>query len=407
MWMAGVTDAHPSWSAQMKTWLAICLLAVLSSSGVQAEDTNTGDSRRHAIDGDPLAQLVLIWTHEVGAKEGNHWLAELAGLGAMSAIENHAGILVVDPTADAGMVMMEVKKALAAGSTWALETLVFADHSGGVILPGDVARARLADAAWRGDRAAQLLLCRFAVRPNSFNAPDVGWCRREAEAGGAEGNFRLAMASHGRPDDFIGGLEASIREGLGITPSATIALPHYRKAAQSGHADAQARLAALTASGKVISRNDVEAAQLAKASASQGSAEGKGVLGLLMLQGRGMHADQARAVRLIRDSAEAGNRLAQYTMASLHFRGRGVQRDFTSAVMWLELASLSSRGDPPPDEVDGVALEPMARTRKVAASVTTPAMHLDALERAVALRKRLAAEGKWPLVEPVPTVARP
>jgi hypothetical protein len=82
-----------------------------------------------------------------------------------------------------------------------------------------------------------------------------------------------------------------------------------------------------------------------------------------------------------------------------------VRRDFITALTWVRLAQLQRKGPLPITEGDDLMLEPWPRTVAVASSLRSPANDWDAMERAVALRKRLAAEGKWPLVEPVPPVA--
>lgn len=200
----------------------------------------------------------------------------------------------------------------------------------------------------------------------------------------------------------MGGLEKSILRVSGLRPSLPAAIPHYRQAAEAGHAGAQARLAHLTAIGASVPKDEAQARHLAKLSADQGNVEGKAVLGLLLLRGKGGAAEPERALTLLEQAARGGNRMAQFTLAAVHMRGSPTLRDFTAALTWLHLSDLSKRGDPPETEADPLLLEPLRRTRLVARSLRPPMLDLDALSRAVALRKEVAANGEWPLVPVVP-----
>lgn len=260
----------------------------------------------------------------------------------------------------------------------------------------------LAARAGRGDPEAISLACRLAALPSMTMGDFAPFCRNGIALGLPETAYSLAVLHHARPDDFVGGLEKSLPGTLNVTTSRPEATALYARAAQAGHAGAQARLAHLRAIGKGGPMDEQDARHLASLSANQGNVEGKAILGLLLLQGRGGPAEPERATTLIQQAARGGNRMAQFTLATLHMRGQIVARDFIAALTWIRLSELSQRGDPPDEEADALMIEPLRRTRYVERTISTPSMKLEALSRAAALRRELDASGEWPLVEIIP-----
>jgi len=126
----------------------------------------------------------------------------------------------------------------------------------------------------------------------------------------------------------------------------TEAVRWYRLAADQGHADAQARLAVMYATGRDVPQNDVEAARWYQLLEDQGDALTQFNLAVMYVTGRGFGSgyagvprDDAEAVRWYRLAADQGHAEAQYNLGVMYSTGSGVPRDDAEAVLWWQAAA--------------------------------------------------------------------
>ena len=143
-----------------------------------------------------------------------------------------------------------------------------------------------------------------------------------ATLGGAEAKYRLALR---------------YETGDGVEKSIYEAERWYRKAAKSGHAEAQYRLAqriTLNSSG-VFSPKAIEWCRKA---AEQGHVLAQYVLGLSYEKGYGVTRDFSEAFTWYRKAAEQGHAEAQYKAGLFCETGNGTTQDYAEAVKWYRLA---------------------------------------------------------------------
>lgn len=114
------------------------------------------------------------------------------------------------------------------------------------------------------------------------------------------------------------------------------ALPWYLKAAQSGVAEAQVRLAEFYAEGLVVEQDDEQAEAWFGRAAEQGDDEGQFALGLHHEEVLG---DNATAAVWYEKAARQGNPDAQYRLGLLLLGEPGVARHAVRAWMFLSLAA--------------------------------------------------------------------
>lgn len=133
-------------------------------------------------------------------------------------------------------------------------------------------------------------------------------------------------------------VEAEIRAGdLAYNENDIVgATKHYRRAADTGSAEAQAKLAFVYD----WSEQNEEAVQYFRASADQGHPEGQVGLAEMYAKGEGVARDLDMAVELFMMAAVNGNAQAQRMLASAYETG-GLGRDVDAAeaLRWLLLAA--------------------------------------------------------------------
>lgn len=116
------------------------------------------------------------------------------------------------------------------------------------------------------------------------------------------------------------------------------AMSHLRKAADAGHAAAQA------AYGQILDRSDSdeEAVAYFRKSADQGNADGQFGLGTMLASGQGVTRDLAAARKWVTLAAEQGHRLAINELALAHLSGglglAGVARNDQESLRWIRRA---------------------------------------------------------------------
>lgn len=385
--------------------LVFAVTANASDVGTDGELKSFEAMSHAAHDGDPEAQVHLHAESGGTLPHAAAWADDLLEKGSCAALarrtEDHYLAEVRTQGAPSGRTKALLRDAIATGCGEMLATLVAVAHATGTWTTGlDAANQALGEAVERGDPGAEHLACEIATRPNFRDFTLARHCESAAARGDGEAAFRLGIFLDNRSEDHGERPYTWQQEEPRDAPRGVkAALPHYRRAAASGHAGALARLALLHATGDGVKRDDAEAARLARLAVAQDHPEGKMVLGLLMLHGRGGMYDPQQGAALIEQAARRGYAVAQYTMATLHFRGRVVTRDFARAHAWMALPGFNRRWWPSFDQSSVLLLEPPNRTRFVATTTLTLQAILGGTAQAVALRKELADSGEWPLIE--------
>ena len=142
-------------------------------------------------------------------------------------------------------------------------------------------------------------------------------------------------------ESFRAGLK--LWEGKGVAKDPAEAAKLFIKAAEQGHAEAQAYLAAAYRTGSGVTKDAAEAARWFQAAAEQGDARSQGVLASMYGTGEGVAKDPAAAVKWYRRAAEQGLVRAQGNLGAMLFLGQGVAKDPVEAYKWLHLAA--QKGD--------------------------------------------------------------
>jgi TPR repeat protein len=157
--------------------------------------------------------------------------------------------------------------------------------------------------------------------------------------------------AHKNPNDAqtqydVAGLYSGVMPGfpLDFAQSAS----WLRKAAQQGHAKAQAALGERYAEGHGVPEDHAQAVKWYRAAAEQGNGLGQLGLGTELAFGQGGARDEAEAVVWLRKAAdqvtpEQVSGAAQSLLGVAYYFGRGVPQDYGKAVGWLQKAG--SKGD--------------------------------------------------------------
>jgi len=127
-------------------------------------------------------------------------------------------------------------------------------------------------------------------------------------------------------------LKTGVALGRGVPQDETQGTEWTRKAADQGHAGAQALLAAMYATGQGVPQDYTVAASWFQKAANQGNADAQSVLGDLYYKGQGVAQDYAAAMSWYRKAADQGNADAQHGLASLYYKGDGVAQDYAAAL---------------------------------------------------------------------------
>ena len=223
----------------------------------------------------------------------------------------------------------------------------------GVPVDKVAAARRYSVAAERGDRSALTDLRRLTSE--GWKAPVVvdqseetldevewlEWCRRAAEAGHAEAQARLGSA-------YANGYTVSLDHAK--------AMVWYRKAAEQGCADGQTGLAQMykygyraALDGRETETGDfsrarpspedlAEAGKWYRRAAEQEDARAESALGSMYQDGKGVPRDDSESVKWYRRAACQGDWHAQQMMGFAYEKGRGVPRDDAKAHAWFSLS---------------------------------------------------------------------
>jgi TPR repeat protein/serine/threonine protein kinase len=118
----------------------------------------------------------------------------------------------------------------------------------------------------------------------------------------------------------------------------------YRKAADSGHREAQFRLGWILMKGEAGTANPDEAVKWYAKAADQGHLMAKNNLGYAYERGDGVTRDLNRAFSLYDEAARGGIGLAMFNLSSCYEHGKGTTADLEKAVTWCQKSSDAGYG---------------------------------------------------------------
>lgn len=112
-----------------------------------------------------------------------------------------------------------------------------------------------------------------------------------------------------------------------------------RRKAEAGEADAQFRLGVMYAYGRGAARDETEAADWLRKAAGQNHVTAQMRLGLMLARGAGVKKDEAEAATWLRQAAERNDPIAQFNLGLIHAHGLGVVKDRNEALRWYKQAA--------------------------------------------------------------------
>lgn len=116
------------------------------------------------------------------------------------------------------------------------------------------------------------------------------------------------------------------------------ALNWFRKAAEQGNPEAQAKLGLMYYDGRGVKQSFAEALSWELKAAQQGHPLGQEVVGNMYRWGKGVTKDYAVALMWLRKAADQGSTNAQLALSAMYMRGEGVPQDTEKAMEWIQKA---------------------------------------------------------------------
>jgi TPR repeat protein len=114
----------------------------------------------------------------------------------------------------------------------------------------------------------------------------------------------------------------------------------FKRAAQQGNADAQARLGEAYYYGAGVPQDSAEAVKWTRKAAEQGNADAQDELGRMYVLGDGVPKDYATAIEWVRKAAEQGSANAQFELGEIYYEGAyNVAKDPVEATKWFRMAA--------------------------------------------------------------------
>ena len=111
-----------------------------------------------------------------------------------------------------------------------------------------------------------------------------------------------------------------------------------RRRAEAGEAEGQFRLGVMYAYGRGTARDEAEAASWLRKAAGQNHIAAQMRLGLMLARGAGVAKDEAEAAEWLRKAAERNDSVAQFNLGLMHAHGLGVAKDRNEALRWYRKA---------------------------------------------------------------------
>lgn len=112
-----------------------------------------------------------------------------------------------------------------------------------------------------------------------------------------------------------------------------------RRRAEAGEAEGQFRLGVMYAYGRGTARDEAEAASWLRKAAGQNHIAAQMRLGLMLARGAGVAKDEAEAAEWLRKAAERNDSVAQFNLGLMHAHGLGVAKDRNEALRWYKKAA--------------------------------------------------------------------
>jgi hypothetical protein len=213
-----------------------------------------------------------------------------------------------------------------------------------------------AAAAAPASRAATAALPPIAVWfPGRDGAPPTKIMRAWRKA--ADGGHAVAQAMVGFCHDI----------GAGVAQDFPLALAWYAKAAAQGCAAGQVNLAVCYSNGTGVAQNYVAAFELFAKAAAQGHGSAQYYVGAFYADGKGVAQNSTAAVEWYAKAAARGNARAQLSLGNLYAKGQGVAQDFNAAAAWFAKAAARGEADAPARRDDCLARAAAAASHASAA----------------------------------------
>lgn len=127
--------------------------------------------------------------------------------------------------------------------------------------------------------------------------------------------------------------------GKGVRQDYAEAVKWFRKAAEQGQPDAQAWLGVCCENGYGVRQDLEEAVKWYRKAAKQGALDAQLLLGRCYAEGKGVRQDDAEAAEWFRRAAEQGDSDAQFLLGRCYEFGNGVEKDLVEAVKWYRKAA--------------------------------------------------------------------
>jgi TPR repeat protein len=155
------------------------------------------------------------------------------------------------------------------------------------------------------------------------------------------GDFLLALrrlADTGNAD-AMARLGRMYGTGIGVARNDTEAVAWYRKGSAAGNVQATIALAVALIDGRGVGKDTQEGVRLLRAGADKGSHEALYRLGIVLAEGKVAAKDSAEAMRLFTRAAEAGHVPSMLELALLYNNGEGGTADPAKAAQWYKRAA--------------------------------------------------------------------
>lgn len=161
-------------------------------------------------------------------------------------------------------------------------------------------------------------------------AEAVKWYRKAAEQGHAGAQANLGFM---------------YRNDFGVKQDYVAAVEWYRKAAEQNDAHAQNNLGFMYQGGYGVRQNYVVAIDWYRRAAEQKHAAAQVNLGVMYRNGYGVKQDYATAVEWYRKAAEQNDATAQNNLGTMYRNGYGVRQDYATALEWYRKAAEQNNED--------------------------------------------------------------
>ena len=110
------------------------------------------------------------------------------------------------------------------------------------------------------------------------------------------------------------------------------------RAAASGNAEAQRRLAFRYYHGEGVAQNNAKAVAWFEKAAATGDTESTSNLAKMYEYGMGVAQDDKRAAEWYRRAAELGEASSQFSLSVMYYQGQGLSQDRVEAAKWWNIA---------------------------------------------------------------------